>query len=242
MAINLNAVLARKHGEVNGYAVIASFSDYLPIARKFEEITDPVKGADFRAQHAEVELWRGSNLQRTLRFPNPAAVEADRKKRLLDNALAIFNRGAAAEKQIAVAEASAKSVEDQLAALDPESQALLKEHLEAQAAAKAKAEADAKAAAQVTSQQAAAREQNAAQIAAAEQLRIAAAQAETAALNAVTAQPGSTSAGSPAPGAPTEPHAPSTEASAPAPADVEGPTLLLTPEPAPDAKADKKAK
>lgn len=142
MAINFTAIFARKHGAAKGYPVIASFDGEHAVLRAFAEIIDPVKGADFRAEHAEVQLIRGVRPVDHLDFPDPSITERARLKALQADALAKQEAARKAAASHKAAQALAKSAAVAYQNLSPEQ----KQFLADLDAAEAKAEKEAAAA------------------------------------------------------------------------------------------------
>lgn len=136
MAIPFHAVLARKHGKQEGYAVAVSFADSLPIRRKFDQL---LADATFRAEHAEMQLIVDLNMIRQLRFPDPAIVEKQRKDIVAREAQEARTAIATAESKLSAAKEDHQRAITVLKSLTPEHKAVLKD-LDAVDAARVKEE------------------------------------------------------------------------------------------------------
>ena len=142
MSIQFHAIFARKHGEPNGYPVIASFSDPLAILKKYDEIVDASAGAEFRAAHAEIQLIQNLDIISQHEFPDPAQLERERKNQALAAAHRAKGEADRSFANLAAARQRADEASRALKTLTTEQKALL---AEAEAEAKAQAEAAAKA-------------------------------------------------------------------------------------------------
>ncbi len=147
-------LLARKHDALTGVPLVASFTDFTPVLRAYEETA---ANPQFAAEYAEIQLIKSGDLIRGHQYPHPVHAEAGRVQKLQEEALQVKSR---IEKAAAVYNAAgdqlhaAKSAVD---ALSPEQISFLRS-AEAKSAAPSPAEASAA---------------NSAEISAAEQDRIA---------------------------------------------------------------------
>lgn len=140
--IQFHSIFARKHGQSNGYPVIASFSDPLAVLRAYEEIVDPVKGASFRLAHAEVQHIVNLDIVSQHEFPDPAVIEKLRLEGLLVEAKRLKNAALKAAADLKSTRITLDAATAAMKALSPEQKQLLADT----EAAEAKAAADAAAA------------------------------------------------------------------------------------------------
>jgi hypothetical protein len=139
--ITFSAIFARKHGAPTGYPVVASFGNEVAVLAAFREITDPAAGAEFRAEHAEVELIRDMRVIDHLDFPDPSITERQRLAALQADAVAKQKAARDAAANHKTAQAAAKAAAQDFAALSPEQKQHLRDLEDAEEKAAAAAEA-----------------------------------------------------------------------------------------------------
>jgi len=150
--ISYHLLLARKHGETEGYPVLVSFGDTRALTDRYTELSNHPGLAEFAKENAEIMLISDGIVLHHHDFDDPKTVEQQRKAKALADARSIATLH---QQAAAAAAAAAKQASDARAALKqltPEQVALLRADDEARAKAeaerKAKEEAERQAAEQ----------------------------------------------------------------------------------------------
>jgi hypothetical protein len=140
--ITFHVILARKHGEADGYPVLAAFNEagWIAVHKKYNEIVDSEAGAEFRAAHAEVQVYQNFDLFAAHEFPNPADVEVKRRASALADARRIRAANETAKKHLADAKNRALEAQSAIRTLTDEQKQLLEEADAAVRAVEEKAE------------------------------------------------------------------------------------------------------
>lgn len=143
--IHLSALLARKHGTSEAYAVRVSFGDPKAVYDAYQSVIDPQAGAEFRAAHAEVLFLRENVIVAHHDFPDPIRLEAVRKDGALADALRLREEANAAQSAALRAAAAAKAGAANARQLTEEQKQMLAEHDRQRVAARVRADAELKA-------------------------------------------------------------------------------------------------
>jgi len=142
--IVFHAIFARKHGEKNGYPVIAAFGPegHTAVLDKYTELTG-TEGASFRAENAEMELITIDGdtfrLESHHSFEDPKTLAARRERVLLDEALKTRAEQTAAQAAFDAARDRVGEAKEGLKTLTPAQKKLLADYDEKAFAAQVKA-------------------------------------------------------------------------------------------------------
>jgi hypothetical protein len=131
--ITYHFLLARKHGETEGFPLLASFSETLPLTRRYEELTGP-NCAEFAKDHAELMFVSDGMVLAHHDFPDPADLEKSRLVKVLAEARALDAENRRAQQELAAAERRAAAAKSAVKTLSPEQKELLRKEREAEEA------------------------------------------------------------------------------------------------------------
>lgn len=110
--LTFHAIFARKHDAKDGYALAVTFNDFgwIAIHKKYSAIVDAREGAQFRAEHAEVEVRRNHLVYARHEFPSPSQRARNANRKAVVEAQAIINARAVALREVAKAKANLDSI------------------------------------------------------------------------------------------------------------------------------------